>query len=167
MKSLIRIALVALAGCQAVAQQIPTTEGKTLDDKTVSISREIAGKRALLIVTFSKAAGEKAAAWTKALQENGVLDGRVAFYQIAHLQEVPRLFRGMAVSGISRGLPKERKSTFVILTTDLDAWNAIAAKEKDELPSLLLIGASGNIEHRVHAELTKENLRLLLSKIPR
>lgn len=67
MKNLIRLRFVLALCCLvglAGAQGIPATEGKTLDDKTVSVSREVFGKRALLIVTFSRAAGEKAAEWT-------------------------------------------------------------------------------------------------------
>src|SRR3954471_2539809 len=83
--------MFAISAC--MAQGVPRTEGKSLADKPLVVAEAIKGKPALLIITFSKGAGEKAAVWTKNLQEKGLLNGKFAFYQIAELEDVPRFFR--------------------------------------------------------------------------
>lgn len=67
----------------------------------------------------------------------------------------------MAISGMKKGVPKERHPTFVILTKDLDAWKKFAGLDKDEVPYLLLLDAHGRVEHRVNGNLSDDSLRPL------
>jgi hypothetical protein len=161
MRALIHLALsilllLATLAAAAPAQTVPmpSTEGTTLADQRVVIADAVKGKPALLIITFSRKAGDKAAEWRKELRQTNLPGPKYAFYQLAELEDVPRIIRWSVVSGIRRGIPAAEHGTFIILTKDTEQWkkfvgfkNVVSENEDD--PYLLVLDASGHIKARI------------------
>ena len=157
--------LVLLLILNATLQaQVPRTEGKTLSQKSLVVADTIKGKTALLIVTFSKKAGDAALPWTKALQAKGI-GSKCVVYQVAQLENVPGFFRRMAVAGMRKGVPAEKHDTFVILAGDTKAWKDFVGFEKEEDPHLVLMDTAGAVRHKVSGEVTDERLQELSEKL--
>jgi hypothetical protein len=152
------IAFAAL--CGALFAQVPTTEGKTLSDKPVVVAEAIKGRPALLIVTFSRGAGEGAMGWMRSLQATGNLS-RLAVYQIAALENVPRLFRRVAISGMRKAVPPVRHHLFVILTSDTQAWKDLVNFADEGDPYLVVIDSSGSVKHKIAGEMTEARMQQL------
>src|SRR4051794_371519 len=143
--------VTALLGTSA-AQALPNTEGTTLADQRLVLADAIKAKRALLIITFSRAAGEKAAEWRKALRQKNLPPANFALYQVAHLEDVPRLIRWSVISGMRRGIPRDEHATFVILTKDADEWKKFVAFQNDDIPYLVTLDAAGKVKSRLSGQ---------------
>jgi hypothetical protein len=159
-RSLLAAGILAAALHAAPAASIPNTAGETLAGDPIVVADAVKGRRALLIVTFSKKAGDSARRWRSALQENHLLPPALACYTIAELEDTPRLFRGLIVSGIRKGTPASMHSTFVVLTRDTSDWKTFTGFTEDE-PYVLLIGKDGTITLRVRGEPSAEKLQAL------
>lgn len=144
--------------------QVPRTEGKTLSKKPLVVADAIQGKMALLVITFSKKAGEAAMTWTKALQAKG-MNSKCAIYQIAELEDMPGFFRRMAVSGMRKGVPTDKHDTFVILASDTQAWKDFVGFDKEENPYLVLIDVAGVVQYKISGEMTDERLKQITDKL--
>jgi len=72
---------------------------------------DIAQRRAVIVVTFSKSASDEASEWTRKLREN---EQKLAasVYQIAILEDVPALFRSLVISTLRRTIPKDLHDNF-------------------------------------------------------
>jgi hypothetical protein len=96
------VAGIAAAQPLQPGSALPQIKGTSLEDREVTLPDAAAGKAALLIVTFSKAAGEHARAWNDRFVQDYPQDDKATSYSIAMLEDVPGLFRGMVRSGIKR-----------------------------------------------------------------
>jgi len=148
----------------SLAAQVPRTEGKTLSQNPLVIADLIKGKPALLIVTFSKNAGENAKEWTKALQAKGI-NNRCVFYQVAELEDVPRFFRRLVIAAMRKGVPAEKYETFVILITETQVWKKFVGFNNEQDPYLVLIDASGAVQYKLSGEMTDERLKEIAEKL--
>lgn len=156
------VAIAVLSG--TLVAQVPRTEGKSLSQKPVVVADAIKGRAALLIVTFSKSAGEKATAWTKTLQAKGVND-KSAIYQVAQLEDVPRFFRKLAISGMRKGIPVSYYDTFVILISDTQLWKDFVSFIREDDPYLVLVDALGQVRHKLSGEMNDERLKQITEKL--
>jgi hypothetical protein len=143
-------ALLAVGAAQTLA--LPRTEGTNLADQNLVVADAVKGKPALLIITFSRKAGDKASDWRKELRRINLPDSKYALYQVAELEDVPRIIRWSVVSGLRRGIPAAEHSTFIILTKDTDAWKSFVASKNEDDPYLLVLDASGNVKARLTGE---------------
>jgi hypothetical protein len=102
------------------------------------------GHAALFIVGFSHASSKPTSAWDKQLGNDCAETGTTC-YTVAVLQDVPRFVRGMAVSGIRSGIPKDKRATFLILLHDEDVWKKLCGFSDPDGAYLLLVSRTGQI----------------------
>ena len=131
---------------------------------------DFAGKSAILIVGFSRAAGDQCGPFARRLsKEPSVLDGRVRVYEIAMLESAPRLVRPMIMHGMRSGVPKPEQDRFLPLFHGEKEWKQIAGftKEADDQAYLLLVNTVGIIRWTGHGryseDVYQEFKRLLLA----
>jgi hypothetical protein len=95
--------------------QMPRIEGENFAGLKVVLPDAAAGKVAVLVFGFTKASKIPTSAWASKLQAD--LGARPDFelYQLPVLEDVPRLFRGMVISGIKKGVPENKRDHFVPL----------------------------------------------------
>ena len=160
------VAILSLAGLlgallrMSAAEMVllPRTEGKTLADQRVVVANAVKGKATLLIITFTRSAGEKAREWRNALRQKGLPTPNYTLYQIAELEDVPRIIRWSVISGMRRGIPTDEYSTFMVLTTDTEQWKKFVAFKNEDDPYLVILDASGNVKARIAGDKTDATL---------
>jgi hypothetical protein len=164
--SLVVLCAVGLLGTlSAQTTTLPTTEGKTLADERIVVADAIRNRPTLLIITFSRSAGDKASEWRKALRQKNLPGPKYTLYQIAELEDVPRIIRWSVVSGLRRGIPPAEHSTFVILTKDTDQWKRFASFKNEDDPYLLVLDAAGKIKACLSGEKTPALLEQLVQAL--
>jgi len=159
--------LVSLACAQT--QPMPRVTGESFAGQKVVLPDAAKGHVAVLVFGFTKASKEPTRAWgEKILAEFGNQPG-FELYQLPVLEDVPRLVRGMVISGIKKGVPEKLRDHFVpILQGESELKKLVGYKEPDDA-YLVILDPSGQIVQQVHgpfgeaayAQLQEELHRLL------
>jgi hypothetical protein len=76
------------------------------------------GKVSLLIVGFSRNSSVPVAAWASRFKEDFSHGGDPAVLRLAFLEEVPRVFRGLAKSGVERSAGQDRDEVAPIFESE-------------------------------------------------
>lgn len=143
---------------------LPQTEGKTLADEKMVVAEKVRGRVAVLVITFSRKAGEAAAPWTRRLTAEPQAP-ELAVFQVAHLQEVPRIFRGLITAMIKRGTPRQMHTTFVVLVTEEDLWKKFVDFKDSGVPYLVLVNGTGQTIWRGQGAIDEERYATLRDAI--
>jgi hypothetical protein len=125
---------------------------------------DIAQRRAVIVVTFSKSASDEASEWTRKLREN---QQKLAatIYQIAILEDVPALFRSFVISSLRRSIPRDLHDNFWIATSSSKEWQErTGSKSLDEANVFLLEGRT-QITWRFHGAFSERSLHSLLAAL--
>ena len=122
---------------------LPQIKGTSLDDQEITLPDVAAGKETLLIITFSKAAGERARSWNDPFFKDYPQDDKVTSYAIAMLEDVPGLLRGMVRGGIRRGVPAPMRRRFLTVIKGEAEWRKHAGVQDDKDAYLLSAGWQG------------------------
>jgi hypothetical protein len=153
------VALMALiAGGMACAQTLqpgsplPQIKGTSLDDQEITLPDAAAGKVTLLIITFSKAAGERARSWNDPFFKDYPQDDKVTSFAIAMLEDVPSLLRGMVRGGIKRGVPAPMRRRFLTVIKGEAEWRKHAGVQDDKDAFLLLLDGKGRMQWMHHGQ---------------
>jgi hypothetical protein len=112
------LALLVAALMSAVAQNsadmpMLKAEGESLAGHHIVLPDAASGKVAVLIFGFTKASKVPTAAWAKKISADFASQPAFALYQLPVLEDVPRLVRGMVISGIRKGVSEETRDHFV------------------------------------------------------
>lgn len=127
----------------APAASLPQTAGETLAGKELVIAESVRGRAAILVITFSRKAAKEAAVWTKRLTAEPSTSPELVVHQVAHLQDVPGLLRGLVTGIIRRGTPSQLHSTFVVLLKDQGLWKQFVNFQKPDTPYIVLLNQTG------------------------
>ena len=136
--------LAAVSLIPAFAQTLPATEFQTLAGTKLTLPGGAGERAALFIVGFSHASSKPTSAWSKQLDKDCAETGTVC-YTVAVLQDVPRLVRGMVISGIRSGIPKEKRNRFLILLHEEEVWKKLCGFSDADGAYLLLVSRTGQI----------------------
>src|SRR5271165_4784113 len=151
-------ALVRLLCCLAllsssVAQSVPRmpkTEGESLAGNRVVLPDAAAGKVAVLIFGFTKASKAQTSAWASKLQADFGTRPDFELYQLPVLEDVPRLIRGMVISGIRKGVAENKRDHFVpILQGETDLKKFVQYNAPDDA-YIVMLGRAGNVAEQSH-----------------
>jgi hypothetical protein len=121
----------------------PQFSGQTLTGKSMELPTAAMGKPAVVIFSFSKTAGKDARSWNERLSRDFPKD--VPSYTIILLESVPKLFRGMAVSGIKGSMPILLQDRTSVLYRDETLWKQRLAFSDDSRAYVILLGPDGRI----------------------
>jgi hypothetical protein len=143
----------------AAAQELPRIDGKNLLDRKVELPQAAAGHPAVLVIGFTHASQHQVKPWAAKL---GPL---VATWQIAELQDVPRLVRGMVEHGIKSDTPADQRERFVMTFQGEKELKAAAEFSAPDDAYLLVLDGSGTIRWRYHGPLTDPALNEVKNQI--
>jgi hypothetical protein len=149
----------ALACVTCAAQTLPATAGETLSGKPIVLADAMRGHPAILIAGFTKAGGDGAGAWAKAVKSDTALAG-IPVYSMAMLERAPGFVRGMIKSSMRKGATPDEQDRFVILTQDEKLWRSYFGVTDDKDPYVVLLDANGQV--RWHGHGTAKDLELQL-----
>jgi hypothetical protein len=146
----LRVAASLAALLASSLAQIPQIQARNLSDKTVQLPDAVRGHVAVFVIGFTKASHTPASDWGKKLAQE-LSDCDCMFYQAAVLQDVPRLLRGMVVSGIRRSVPASQHDRFLLIYERQDEWKKLAQYSDRDAAYVIVFDAAGNavwITHR-------------------
>ena len=160
------LALMLLAW--AVAQsprQMPRIAGESLAGHRVELPDVARGNIAVLIFGFSRASKTPTSAWAEQLRSDFSSQTGFALYQLPVLEDVPRIIRGVAISGMKKGVPATLRDHFVpILEDESELKRLVSYKEPDDA-YLVLLDRSGQIVAQRHGSFSATGYRQLQSEI--
>src|SRR5579871_4916519 len=137
----------------ALAQGIrpmPRVEGESLAGSTVVLPDAAKGKVAVLIFGFTKASKGPTSAWANKLNSELGNQPDFVLYQLPVLEEVPRLIRGMVISGMKKDVRENMRNHFVpILRGEAELKKLVSYKEPDDA-YLVVLNRSGQIVQETH-----------------
>jgi hypothetical protein len=129
-----------------LGQALPQISGQALTGRSIELPAAASGKPAVVIFSFSKTAGNDARSWNERLSKD--FPGDVPSFTIIVLESVPKLFRGMALSGIKGSMPIAMQDRTVVLYRDETLWKQRLAFSDDSRAYVVLLGADGRIQWR-------------------
>jgi hypothetical protein len=157
------LAFVGSSAAQSVTP-MPKTQGESLAGHTVVLPDAAAGKVAVLVFGFTKASKIPTSAWAEKLQAVGTRPD-FELYQLPVLEDVPRLIRGMVISGIKKGVAENKRDHFVpILHGEAELKKLVGYKEPDDA-YLIILGRTGNIVKQIHGAANDANIAQVISTI--
>ena len=151
--------LTMILASVAAGQELPRIEGKNLLDRKIELPQAAAGHPAVLVIGFTHASQHQVKPWAAKLAP------MFPTWQIAELQDVPRLVRGMVEHGIKSDTPSDQRERFVITFQGEKELKAAAEFGAPDDAYLLILDGSGAIRWRYHGPLTDAALDEVKSQI--
>jgi hypothetical protein len=156
---MIKIVGLWAAGLWIAGLNLPTLD---LKGEPHVFPADLAKDRAVVVVTFSKAASDQAIEWTRKLRENEKALA-ASIYQIAVLEDVPRFVRSFVISALKRALPKTLHDHFWVATSFSKEWQKqIGGASLDEA-HVVLLEDRREITWRFHGVFSEAALRSLVA----
>jgi hypothetical protein len=144
----------AASAISQVAEEMPQIEGESLAGQRVVLPDAARGKIAVLDFGFSRASKVPTSDWGKRLSSE--FGGRpdFALYQLPVLEDVPRIIRGMVISGIRKGVPDELREHFVPIVTGEAAIKTLVMYKEPDDAYLVVLDRAGKIAWQQHGPLS-------------
>jgi hypothetical protein len=164
------LSILAIAGSAAplqIGELLAMLKGETLSGEQVELPAADAGRKRVLVFSFSKAAGDDSRVWSQHLAKETGTDDPVHTFRVIMLESVPRLVRGMAVAGIRSGVPAADRNRTILVYKDEDSWKKRLAVTNDKYAYVILVDGKGRvgwIGSGPFTELSYSHLREALSK---
>jgi hypothetical protein len=132
------------------AQQFPRLQEENLNGQQVVLPDAASGKVAVLVMGFSKASKTPTEAWAKRIESDFGKTSGFALYQLPVLEAVPKMIRGMVISGIMKGVPENQRASFVpVLHNEDDLKKLVEFKGEDEA-YIVVLDRSGNVAYQAN-----------------
>lgn len=130
--------------------QMPKAEGQSLAGSRVALPDAAAGEVAVLIFGFTKASKAPTGAWAKKLRADFGTRPDFELFQLPVLEDVPRLVRGVVISGIKKGVPENQRDHFVpILHGESELKKFVHYNEPDDA-YLAVLSRTGSVLELSH-----------------
>ncbi len=144
-------------------ETLPEISGQALTGRSIELPAEASGKPAVVIFSFSKAAGNDARSWNERLSREFPKD--VPRFTIIMLESVPKLFRGMALSGIKSSMPIAMQDRTLVLYRDETLWKQRLAFSEDSHSYVILLGPDGRISWKSEGAFAEAGYAQLRSQL--
>ncbi|HEX4810035.1 MAG TPA: hypothetical protein VH325_13945 [Bryobacteraceae bacterium] len=139
------LAGAATADQLTVGEPLPMLSGHTVSGKLLELPSAAKGSNRVLVFSFAKSASADSRAWSQHLVADADPSSPVISYRVIVLESVPKLFRGMAVSGIKSGVPQALWDTTVLLYQDEALWKKRLAVTADDRCYIVLLDGEGRL----------------------
>lgn len=144
-------ALLLPALALAQRQTMPTISGESLAGGKVVLPEAAKGKVAVLIFGFTKASKEPTKAWATRLNSELGNQPDFVLWQLPVLEDVPRLIRGMVISGMKKTVPGNLRDHFVpIVEREAELKKLVNYKDANDA-YLILLDRSSQIVQQLHS----------------
>jgi len=138
---------------------MPRIEGESFAGRKVVLPDAAVGKVAVLVFGFTRASKEPTGAFAdKILAEFGSRGG-FELYQLPVLEDVPRLIRGMVISGIRKGVKENMRDHFVpVVQGEATLKKLVGYSEADDA-YLVVMNPAGQIVRQMHGPFSESAYR--------
>ena len=134
-------------GCSA-AQQFPRLREENLNAEQVVLPDAASGKVAVLVMGFSKASKTPTEAWAKRIGNDFGKTSGFTLYQMPVLEVVPKMIRGMVVSGIKKGVPESERANFVPVLHSEDGLKKLVGFKGEDDAYIVVLDRGGEIVYQ-------------------
>lgn len=133
------------AGPLQVGDAFPSFVATTLTGRSVTLPSNIIKCRPMILIfSFSRKAAGDARLWDRRVHAG--LSGReFPVYAVIELQTVPKIFRGMAVSGIRSSTSVSVQERTIVLYRDDQLWKRRLGVSDMDRAYVVLIGSRGHL----------------------
>ncbi|MGP0019838.1 MAG: hypothetical protein ACLPHP_14795 [Candidatus Sulfotelmatobacter sp.] len=136
---------------------MPKTEGESLAGIRVVLPDAAAGKVAVLIFGFTRASKDQTSAWASKLQADFATRADFELYQLPVLEDVPRLIRGMVISGMRKGVAENNRDHFVPILQGETQLKKFVQYSAPDNAYIVVLGRAGNVAEQSHGTLDDAN----------
>jgi hypothetical protein len=143
-----RLFVVSMLVCCAVAlsaETLPGTEGENLLGQKEKVADSLQGKIGVLVIGYSKAAGDITGAWEKRLSADFASNSAVTLYQMPMLEAAPKFIRGTIISGMKKGVPAPKQANFIVVVKDEDEWKRVSGYQKGQDAYVVIVDKDGEV----------------------
>lgn len=126
----------------------PDISGQALSGKPLQLSSVIGGKAAIVVFSFSKAAGKDARSWNERISKDYCSDHSLACSTVIMLASAPRLLRGVIVSRLKRTIPPSIRRGTIVSYQKEDVWKQRLAVTDGSRAYVFRLDQSGRIRWR-------------------
>lgn len=135
------------------AESLPPLKTTSLTGHEVVLPDAARAKVGILIIGFTKRSSEATSAWGRAVERDFGGDPRCMVFQVAVLEDVPRLFRGMVIKGVQKGVPTSLQDRFLTVVQDAEVWKRTVQYVENEPDEayIVVLGEHGSIRWCEHA----------------
>ncbi len=144
-------------------ESFPGLSAKTLTGKSLELPAAALGKPAVLLFSFSRAAGKDAHLWKERLARD--FSNAVPAYDVVVLESLPKLFRGLALSGIRSGMPLSMQDRTIVLYQDEKLWRTRLAASDNNRAYVVLLAPDGHLRWSNAAACTASEYARLKNQI--
>ena len=127
---------------------LPSLPVQSLDGKPLQLPAALPPCPVLLIIGFTRASGTQTSAWSRRLGRDGSCATGLVVYQLAVTEDIPGMFRGMAVRGIRNSVPVALHPRFLLIDKDAARWRELVHYEGEDDAYLLLLDADHSVSWR-------------------
>jgi hypothetical protein len=160
----IAVVCVALQG-SLEAQQFPRLQEENLNGQQIVLPDAASGKVAVLVMGFSKASKTPTEAWARRIDSDFGKAPAFVLYQMPILESVPKMFRGMIISGIKKGVPENQRATFVPVVHNEDDLKKLVGFKGEDDAYIVVLDRSGKVVYQTHGESVDPGYAELKAKI--
>jgi len=125
--------------------RIPAVKSVSMAGDTVELPDALRGKVGVLVLGFSKGSQGQVTTWGRRLAAEWKDSASVVYYEMPMLAGVPRMLRGMVTRSMKSSIPERAQSRFVPITSDEDAWRALAHYSKGDDAYVLVVDGEGRV----------------------
>lgn len=134
----------------AFCQTIPSIKAKALDDSEVTLPKPSSQQVEVLIIGFSKKSGDTCQPWGKRISTELLLDPRVNYYQLPHLEGVPGFVKPMILRGMRKDQTPQQQAHMVPLYEKQEEWKKLVNFSAADDAYILLTDAEGHVVWQTH-----------------
>jgi hypothetical protein len=131
------------AGSLHAGELFPTISGITVFGNLLELPAAAIGKPAVVVFSFSRTAGKDAHSWNEHLARG--ISNAVPGYDLIVMESVPKLFRGVAMSGIRSSMSPSMQDRTVVLYQDERLWKLRLAVSDSSRAYVVLLGSDGRL----------------------
>ena len=153
--------LVLSATAQAPVNRIPDIHSTDLTGKRVDLPAMLGQRAAVLVVGFSRESRDEATAWGTRLARDFGSSPDVAYYELAMLEDVPKLLRGLVLRSISRSVSERGKPHLLPLTSEEARWKAVTHFGNANDAYVLIVDSKGAVRWQAAGEPTEERYQAM------
>jgi hypothetical protein len=140
----IGLVLLCLSGLVLKGQTLPTIHGTSVSGREIELPNDVKGKVAVLVVGFTRNSSSPVAAWASKFKADFSHGGDLVVLRLPFLEDVPRLFRGLAKSGVEKSAGQDRDEVVPIFESEA-AYKQLVHYSKPDDAYVLVIDRSGAI----------------------
>ena len=140
--------LALLVSISFSAELFPAVPAETLTGKKIEVPAIAKGRVAVLVIAFTHASQNQTKPWSLKIPRE------MEHYSLAVLEDVPKLFRGMAAGGIKSSVPADARDHFLLVYKGEKEIKEAVGFDKPDDAYVVLLDPEGAVRWRFHGPAT-------------